>query len=402
MQNQVGGSVGIGAVCEYRLNKATKYISFFLFAIFLGTAALFFVVFLWLHGNMGRILLAPALIALFAGIALGVSVARSRILMFSGSIAVRGALRTRELAFHEIRGRREFSTRGGTCLVLVPKDSRAKSLSIAPNFNLDEAWHKWFGALPDLDSIDKREKLQEIASDAALGTTPDERLAKLRQARKTAIMLSVAPVVVALLAWLFTSVRPAAAALFAILPWAPIYLLFRSPQLYRIAGASRTDPRMSLDLAIWIPCAGFVVTATAGAYHVNMRPALWLICLSGIALAGALTRPLLSNGGASILVVMMLALSAAYGLGAGFAANRFLDQAPVRVYRTLVASKHTSTGKSGTTYYVDLDPWGPKTEVDSLEVSSRVYRSLQQGDPACLALHPGALKMGWYTMEACP
>jgi hypothetical protein len=400
MQSEMVQQVAAGGVREYRLNKVSKFLCFFMAAMFLCVGALFFGVSFWVRGSFGSALLVPAVGVLFGAIVLCVSAVRARILLSAGSIAVTSIFQTRELAFDQIRGRREYSTRGGTCLVLVPKEPHVKSISVAPNFALDEAWNTWFRALPDLDAIDKQEKLAEIAADSVLGSTPEERLAKLGQARKAAAALAVTAVVAAVLAF-FELARPVAAVLLTVLPWAAIYLLYQSPMLYRVGGV-KSDPRMGLDLPVWIPCFGLAITATAGAHHVSMGPALWLICLSGIALAAALVRPMLHSGRGFGILIASLALSIGYGVGLGFAANRFLDYAPAQAYRAEIASMSTSTGRHGTTYYLHLNPWGPMTEEDKVDVSSSLYRSLKEGDTVCLELHPGALKMGWYTVEACP
>lgn len=399
MQSEMVQQVAAGGVRVYRLNKVSKFLCFFMAATFLCVGALFFGVSFWMRGAFGSALLVPAAGVFFGGIVLCVSAVRARILLSAGSIAVTTIIQTRELAFDQIRGRREYSTRNGTCVVLVPKEPGVKSISIAPNYAFDEAWNAWFRALPDLDAMDKQEKLAEIAADSVLGSTPEERLAKLGQARRVATALAVTAVVAALLAFVELA-RPAAAVLFTVLPWAAVYLLYLSPMLYRIGGV-KSDPRMGLDLPVWIPCFGLGITSIAGAHHVSLGPALWLICLSGIVLAAALAKPMLQSRRSFAIVIASLGLSVAYGFGLGFAANRYLDHAPAQTYRAEIASKSTSTGRNGTTYYLHLNPWGPMTDEDKVDVSSSFYRSLNEGDTVCLELHPGALKMGWYTVESC-
>src|SRR5580658_5333865 len=399
MQSEMVQDIAAGGVRVYRLNKVSKFLCFFMAAMFLCAGALFFGVSFWMRGAFGPALLVPAAGVLFGAIVLCVSAVRARILLSAGSIAVTTIIQTRELAFDQIRGRREYSTRNGTCLVLVPKEPGVKSITIAPNFAFDEAWKAWFRALPDLDAMEKEEKLKEIAADSVLGSTPDERLAKLGQARSVATALAVTSGVAALLAFVEVA-RPETAVLFSVLPWAAVYLLYQSPRLYRVGGI-KSDPRMGLDLPVWIPCFGLAITATAGAHHVSMGPALWLMCLGGIGLAAGLAKPMIHSGRAFGIVIASLGLSIGYGVGLGFAANRYLDHAPTETYHAEIASKSTSTGRHGTTYYLHLNPWGPMTEEDRVDVSSLIYRSVKEGDVVCLELHPGALKMGWYTLEIC-
>jgi hypothetical protein len=37
-----------------------------------------------------------------------------------------------------------------------------------------------------------------------------------------------------------------------------------------------------------------------------------------------------------------------------------------------------------------------------VQVPSRTYDALNVGDSVCIALHPGALGLSWFTADACP
>jgi hypothetical protein len=100
-------------------------------------------------------------------------------------------------------------------------------------------------------------------------------------------------------------------------------------------------------------------------------------------------------------VALLFAVSLAYGYGAIAVCDRLFDGAAPQVFRPVARDPHTSSGRNGTTYYVDLAPWGPRTEWEILIVSRRVYDAATRGAPICVKLHPGALGMPWYRVEPC-
>ncbi len=60
------------------------------------------------------------------------------------------------------------------------------------------------------------------------------------------------------------------------------------------------------------------------------------------------------------------------------------------------------TGNGGTAHYLGLSAWGPMPKGHETAVPADVYRHVGVGDLVCVNVHPGALAMGWYTVNLCP
>jgi hypothetical protein len=61
-----------------------------------------------------------------------------------------------------------------------------------------------------------------------------------------------------------------------------------------------------------------------------------------------------------------------------------LDGSQPTTSNVVVAEKHVRRGRS-TSYYLDLPPWGPLDEPNSIKVSQAVYDSTAPGQQVCTA-----------------
>jgi hypothetical protein len=82
------------------------------------------------------------------------------------------------------------------------------------------------------------------------------------------------------------------------------------------------------------------------------------------------------------------------------AANTLLDESIGRTYSVGVRGKHTSHGRS-TSYYLELEPWGPIDKPNRLSVSALAYTTTAIGDAVCVSLRDGALNAAWYRQVKC-
>jgi hypothetical protein len=60
-----------------------------------------------------------------------------------------------------------------------------------------------------------------------------------------------------------------------------------------------------------------------------------------------------------------------------------------------VIDKRISSGKT-TSYYLELEPWGPFAEPEEAKISRDEYESVAVGDSVRTALKPGLLNTKWY------
>jgi hypothetical protein len=92
--------------------------------------------------------------------------------------------------------------------------------------------------------------------------------------------------------------------------------------------------------------------------------------------------------------------AAAAGYGATAMIDIQFDTSAGTVFTAPVLGKYAYHGRSSS-YHLNLPPWGPRTQPDSVEVSHSTYDALNEGDTVCMTLHPGVLSLAWYTAGVC-
>ncbi|HEY2709154.1 MAG TPA: hypothetical protein VGI95_13965 [Caulobacteraceae bacterium] len=144
------------------------------------------------------------------------------------------------------------------------------------------------------------------------------------------------------------------------------------------------------------PMAGLILKVWSDVQYLNTSSSL-LPALGG-ALAGLAVYALWRRGGLGMIIVGAVAAYALYG-----EADYHLDHGAPQYMRVTVAGKHTTLSRKGVkSYYLDLPPWGPRHDPDSISVLEDQYDATEPGQDVCIILHPGFLRGPWYRMDACP
>ena len=345
------------------------------------------------------VILVSALFSLFFGL----SAIRQFIELDNQSITVGTFRGVRSLPLNTVRGRRTISTRNGSYTVLESSQPATPRLTISSSFAFDDRWRAWIQTLPDLDELDRKAVLDAIASDASLGTTPEERLQKLAQAKTIAIVLTIAAAATAgslfvLRQSITLNTFGALDMLLVILPWIIVILIALSPNLYNPI-ANKRDPRAPLMFALLASGIGLIASPFPNVHSVSAPSLFPYACIPALLLAGALFTVASSPKLPGTLPVLLI-IGAIYGYGIIQQTNTQLDSSPLRQYSSQVLRKTYSSGRS-TTWYLYLTPWEPQTSVEKVSVSSTLYHSVHPGDSVCIAAHDGTLHIGWYSVQSC-
>jgi hypothetical protein len=189
-----------------------------------------------------------------------------------------------------------------------------------------------------------------------------------------------------------------AIAILAILPWIGLETVRRSGGVIQIDRRKRSDATPNVAIAVIVPGLVLLVRATTD-YNVVQSATVALLSVSAAALLsiGAfMVDPTTRSRMPTVFALALLSL--AYGYGVTIEANARFDRSDAESYRVRVEGKHIVRGKS-TTYNLDLGPWGPRTEANTLRVSRATYNAVQSGYVAELALRPGAFGIRWYVLR---
>jgi hypothetical protein len=324
---------------------------------------------------------------------------RSRLVIDGTRIEVRGALKEYTAELSQIEGFRTISSRNGDYIVLYLKEGRGK-ITLAQSFATGDDYRAWFQQLTDLDARDRDALLAEIAQDAELGATPEDRLAALKRA-KTLSYVAIAVSLAVAIGVNFAPVvyRLPLAAVLALTPVAVLMLMQRSPLLYSFF-KKKADPRADVAFILMITSFGMAFTA-ADIEFVSIKPLLYLIIPVALVYIAALYSTASKNNPVIATILGLLFVSLPYSFGLAVVVNSMADRSKPDTYEVPVTGKHTESGKS-TTYYLELSPWGPLNEPNNLSVSSAMYTDTAAGDAVCLALHSGRLHAQWYQLTDCP
>jgi hypothetical protein len=333
------------------------------------------------------------------GIYLAAYALRSRLVIDGARIEVRGALKEYTADFSQIEGFRTISSRNGSYTQLSLKEGRGK-ITISQSFDTDDEYRAWFQQLTDLDARDRDALLAEISRDAELGSTPEERLNALKQA-KTINILAIVVTIAAAAGLNFGAVnlRLPSAVVLALMPVAVLLLIQRSPLLYEFF-KKKADPRAEVSFVLMAAGLGLLFRIRETEF-VSLQPLLFLIVPVALVFLAAFFNSARKNSSPAGAFIGLLFFAGIYSYGLAVVMDTVADRSNAATYMVSVMGKHESHGKS-TTYYLELAPWGPVEEPNKLSVSSSIYSNTEAGDSICLALHPGRLHAQWYQLAACP
>lgn len=326
---------------------------------------------------------------------------RARVILKPDSIESRELFRRRALLRDQILGYRiQQNPRAPASLVLVPRDSSRKKLKFTTYYNFDQTFWDWIEALPNLDQEDQRAAQREMLENAEIGTTPQDRLVAVENAKKLATFFTVAASAVCAWGWFYPEPYWLVMGLLMGVPWFAFAITMRSGGLFRI-DSRRNDPHPTVAIPFLLPGCVLAVRAASDINLLEWRAVLYLAILLGFAL-GAMAiiayRSLRAHKGAMLAFVLLTIL---YSYGASVGANVIFDRAGATIFRATVIRKHVVSGRH-TGYQLSLSPWGPQQEPSEVSISRQWYESLEPGDTVCTALHQGALHNRWYTVQPCP
>lgn len=324
---------------------------------------------------------------------------RSRLIIDGTRVRVQGALRTREFELSQVEGYRTYTSRYQSYRVICLNDSAGKVplMRYATDSSLDE----WFAGLNDLDQQDRNHLLERIDQDPELGATPEERRGALSGAKQIGIALSVVDGgAAAAFVWAPPEYRVAAMVIAALAPVAAAYLLYRQPLLYGVLKAKR-DPRSELSPVLMISGFGLMLGA-ARVNFISVSLLLPFMAVSGLVLMAMFYSAARKNPRFVGTLAGLVFLCAFYGWGVASSIDTAADPSIPQTYTVQVLGGHVSHGSRSTSYYLELEPWGPYAAVDTqMHVSAKTYSATQAGQIVCLALHAGTLHAPWYELVPC-
>jgi len=324
---------------------------------------------------------------------------QSKTILYADRIEFKGVFSTKSFSHEDLRGWRVRPNLPPT-LVLERKGGSSFKTSLV--FRVDDEFSDWFESIPSLDNQETATSQAsvhtEIESDARFGTTPLEKSDTLKNAKKTAKILSTVSTVVALLGIFYPHPYGALILVLALLPWIGIEIMRRSHGLFR-ADELKNDAHPSIAYALLFPGTVLALRAVLDYDVLQSAYAVALYVFVGVLLLAAiLIFDLTQRSRIGTLLIFFL-FGVAYGYGVIVEANALLDHSPGIPYSATVENKEIISGKN-IEYRLDLSSWGPKADTNQLDVSNSTYKQIRIGQTVQIKLKTGALNVRWYYLNA--
>jgi hypothetical protein len=352
------------------------------------------------HESAGLAIAFFAALLAAVGVMTIIDALETKLVLFPDTLEVHELWGTRRLRRADIAARRKVQRTAPARLELLMKGDKPRSIKLALPYSLDTRFDAWFNSIPDADVVAAAAIEAEVRNDLALGSTPEERLARFALAKQRARYLGLA--VSGLCLWSYLYPRPYAlnVSLLAALPWVCIALVASRPGIFQLGGSQAGDKvRPDLAAAFMAPAALLGLRAFMDVHVVDWHELVpWAAGMAALLLF-ALIRvdPSASRRWATLMFVLVAGV---YGFGASSLGNALLDRSSPDVYPTKVLGKHVSSGRNRT-YELRLAPWGQNAGPRDVTVSRSLFGEVEVGQTVCVNVHAGAIRVAWYSVNKC-
>ncbi len=330
---------------------------------------------------------------------------RARVVLNGETLAVRGLFRTRVIAAREFDGYRWIN--GGLHLYLKG-DQWPLNLT---HYEGQGELIQWVSShAPDLGALELARENQEIRRDPTLGMMESQKEAELARLRGLASKLNwVAYLGAAVFvpnAFLLEdpTVEKLAGAVLAAMPVGALVLASLNPGHVRFDYREGTRyPQVLTGILTSGLALGLVSlldphTLLGDAFYRWLVPVAVVNGLLWIVMESRGIRDLYQRGWllAAITVASFFLLSAGWAGGAIYQINKNFDESEPTWSPTTVVGKRTESLRTGTSYYLKVEPWdAPGGEPLELSVSKAQYGALDIGAQVEVGVRGGALEIPW-------
>jgi len=333
------------------------------------------------------------------GLWLVVSALRTKVVLYAEAIEVQGVASLRRLDRQAISHRRTIEKGyGQTQLRLHLHAQSERPLKLPQGLQVDAAFNSWMASIPDKDVEELQASTAALLADPALGINPTERSERLERARKVANAFHW--VTTGMLVWVIAYPRPYDLAVIslALMPWVAVAMVLSSSGFYRLDGL-RNEANPQLGTAFVLPPLGLLVRSLEFDVLDFQRAISTAAIVTVVLLVVIFTlvQELRGRWHSRLLVAGFFAL---YAWDVVIIGNARMDQGAAELFEVEIVDKHASTGRNST-YELTLEPWGRRTETNTVTISRNLYYALEVGEKACIGVWPGALQIKWFTVFDC-
>jgi hypothetical protein len=323
---------------------------------------------------------------------------KGKLVVHKDKFELTGAFGTRELLFINVKG---FRT-NDKYLCIYPLPGKGKKINISTYFGNITELEAWLAThFQDIDIAEKSEEQERLLVNVDYGQSTAERELALDGAKKTARIINIVGVALAVSLFIardYLYYTWIATAIFT--PFSVLVLRYYKG-LIRV-DENKNSPYPSIFLGLFGSIMGLLLKSLLTFHildHANVWPPVGLITAALLVLLVLKNKEFEQFNKQTIFMVVFCAvLSFTYGYGIVTGFNCVYDSTPPSKHMANVMDKRISNGKS-TSYYLTLSPWGPVKESDEVDVSEDTYAETELGDHVNIYLFKGKMEIPWFVVE---
>lgn len=311
------------------------------------------------------------------------------------SVKMKSIFQKGELKIHEIKG---FEIKQNY-IYLIPTSPDKKTLKISHYMNNYEKFYSWLcTTFTNLDAIEEENELNLLLQKNEDETTFLKNTKKLKKAKTVTKTFNwIAGIFFALCFFYPNPYRPIIYCNMAI-PFIAIGIKMLFGQFIRI-----DEKKKAITPTLFFPIflAGFCLFIRA-LIDLNfiINENFWIIAGSIFLFFGSFVLYAYEDlnfkkGQTYALISSLLMCGSAYASGTTLLLNSILDESESIYYETSVIDKREDHDKV-TTYTLHVEPWGPVTENDLIDVTKSTYDSTKEGDTISVGAKQGFFGITWY------
>ncbi|MEO0008548.1 MAG: hypothetical protein RJA20_2744 [Bacteroidota bacterium] len=344
----------------------------------------------WLFGPM-----AAALV--LTGIAAIVDVFNGRFVIDEDRVYAVSVIFRRELMFNEILG----FTVDDRYITIKPAYRNRKKIKISRYYADSHEIIQWLAdRYPDLDLESATQEDEDIIS-ISPGWSQEERETRLGKAVQVVRVLNITAIISAIWYFFIPAMREWALSVVILTPLAALVAVKWSGGLIRY-NERKYSVLPHVFFALLFPCMSICLRSIFD-YELIEYGNAWRVVLPVL---GVLLTVVFSGKSGFrfsrpvhyVEAAVIAAFFLAYSYGTVTALNAAFDRSVPVEYRAVVTGKRISSGKT-TSYYLELSPWGPRTEKKEVFVSSDQYEEYDEGEELTVLTQKGFFGIQWFYMK---
>ncbi len=186
-----------------------------------------------------------------------------------------------------------------------------------------------------------------------------------------------------------------------LLPCLALALKAKFPDDYGIYWM-RKDPAPNISKLLIVPGVALMISTARSFQVVDQKLAFFMAAVL-VSIIHLIIRKIESRVQQQVefrkkLVLALLLIP--YGYGVVVEADTRFDHYDPNIYKVAVLGKYNIPGRHSI-WNLRLEPWEYADTVRNIQVPQAIYDAVKEGDKVCIHLHPGALNVKWYDVNAC-